>query len=67
MSGLLAANKLQEAGWRVTVLDKGRGVGGRMATRRFGGGSFDHGAQFFTARSDEFKEMVEDWRKAGAA
>ena len=67
MSGLLAANKLQEAGWRVTVLDKGRGVGGRMATRRFGGGSFDHGAQFFTARSDEFKAMVEDWQKAGAA
>ena len=67
MSGLLAANKLQEAGWGVTVLDKGRGVGGRMATRRFGGGSFDHGAQFFTARSDEFKGMVEDWQKVGAA
>lgn len=67
VSGLLAANKLQEAGWRVTVLDKGRGVGGRMSTRRFGGGSFDHGAQFFTARSDEFKQMVEGWQKAGAA
>ena len=67
VSGLLAANKLQEAGWRVTILEKGRGVGGRMATRRFDGGSFDHGAQFFTARSDEFKEMVEDWQTAGAA
>ena len=67
VSGLLAANKLQEAGWRVTVLEKGRGVGGRMATRRFDGGSFDHGAQFFTARSDTFKEMVEDWQTAGAA
>lgn len=67
ISGLLAADKLQEAGWRVTVLDKGRGVGGRMATRRFGGGTFDHGAQFFTARSDEFKEMVAGWQKAGAA
>ena len=67
MSGLVAANRLQEAGWRVTVLDKGRGVGGRMATRRFDGASFDHGAQFFTARSDEFKAMVEDWQGAGAA
>ena len=38
-----------------------------MATRRFRGGSFDHGAQFFTARSDEFKEMVEAWQEAGAA
>ena len=67
VSGLLAANKLQDAGWEVIILDKGRGVGGRMATRRFDGGSFDHGAQFFTARSDEFKGMVEDWQKAGAA
>ena len=67
MSGLMAANRLQEAGWGVTVLDKGRGVGGRMATRRFEGGSFDHGAQFFTARSDEFKELVQGWQKAGAA
>ena len=67
MSGLVAANRLQEAGWSVTVLDKGRGVGGRMATRRFDGGSFDHGAQFFTARSDEFKGMVAEWQRAGAA
>ena len=67
ISGLLAANRLQEAGWRVTVLDKSRGVGGRMATRRFDDGSFDHGAQFFTARSDEFKGMVKAWQQAGAA
>lgn len=67
VSGLMAANRLQEAGWRVTVLDKGRGVGGRMATRRFDGGSFDHGTQFFTARSDGFKEIVEGWQQAGAA
>ena len=67
ISGLLAARKLQEAGWRVTVLDKGRGVGGRMATRRFGGASFDHGAQFFTVRGDRFRELVEGWLSAGVA
>jgi renalase len=67
ISGLLAARELQEAGWRVTVLDKGRGVGGRMATRRFGGASFDHGAQFFTVRDDRFGKIVEDWLSAGAA
>lgn len=38
-----------------------------MATRRFGGGNFDHGAQFFTARSDLFKGFVGEWQKAGAA
>ena len=67
ISGLLAARELQDAGWRVTVLDKGRGVGGRMATRRFGGASFDHGAQFFTVRDDRFEKIVDDWVAAGAA
>ena len=67
ISGLLAARELQEAGWRVTVLDKGRDVGGRMATRRFGGANFDHGAQFFTVRGDRFRELVEAWVSAGAA
>jgi renalase len=67
ISGLLAANALQGEGWDVTVLEKGRGVGGRMATRRVGGGTFDHGAQFFTVRSDRFSDHVEGWLDAGAA
>lgn len=67
ISGLLAARELADAGWTVTVLDKGRGVGGRMATRRFGGGNFDHGTQFFTSRSDLFEGLVRDWLRAGAA
>lgn len=67
ISGLLAARELQTAGWRVTVLDKGRGVGGRMATRRFGGGTFDHGAQFFTVRGERFENLVDGWLEAGAA
>ena len=67
MSGLLAGDALQREGWPVTVLDKGRGVGGRMATRRVGGGTFDHGAQFFTVRDDRFSDLVEGWLGAGAA
>ena len=67
ISGLLAAGGLRDAGWRVTVLDKGRGVGGRMATRRVGGAGFDHGAQFFTVRSETFEGLVNDWLAAGAA
>ena len=49
MAGLTAATVLQNsAQWDVLVLDKGRGVGGRMATRRLGeGGKADHGAQYF--------------------
>ena len=67
VSGLLAARSLRDSGWETVVLDKWRGVGGRMATRRVGDGVFDHGAQFFTARSEEFKKLVAEWEGSGAA
>jgi renalase len=67
ISGLLAADALQLEGWDVTILDKGRGVGGRMATRRVEWGTFDHGAQFFTVRSDRFAGLVDGWLGAGVA
>ena len=66
ISGLLAANTLNQEGWTVTVLDKGL-VGGRMATRRVGEGTFDHGAQFFTVRGERFAGLVEGWLTAGVA
>lgn len=65
LSGLTAARELNSRGVDVTVFDKGRGVGGRMATRRIetpdGTAVFDHGAQFFTARSNTFRALVEQW------
>ncbi|MDP9411715.1 MAG: FAD-dependent oxidoreductase [Actinomycetota bacterium] len=67
ISGLLAARELRAEGWRVTVVEKGRRVGGRMATLRLGGGNFDHGAQFFTVRGERFAGLVEGWLAAGAA
>ena len=65
ISGLLAARELRSAGWQVVVLDKGHSVGGRMATRRVGGGTFDYGAQFLTVRSERFGELVGKWLEAG--
>lgn len=61
LSGLTAARELSRAGHDVTVLDKGRGVGGRLATRRMGDAVLDHGAQFFTVRSQLFGEHVAGW------
>jgi predicted NAD/FAD-dependent oxidoreductase len=65
ISGLLAAGRLQDAGISAIVLDKGRGVGGRMSTRRIGKARIDHGAQFFTASEDSFRERVQGWAKDG--
>ena len=48
LSGLSAAQTLVRSGRSVLVVDKGRGVGGRLATRRIGDATLDHGAQFFT-------------------
>lgn len=45
--GLTLARHAAERGARVRVLEKSKGVGGRMATRRANAFVFDHGAQFF--------------------
>ena len=65
VAGLAAAGVLQRAGRGVVVLEKSRGLGGRAATRRWDGRPVDHGAQFFTARSEAFKKQVSDWLAAG--
>ena len=50
ISGLACARTLAAAGLVPVVLDKGRGIGGRVATRRVGAMQFDHGAQYVTAQ-----------------
>ncbi len=65
ISGLAAARCLVAANIPVLVLDKGRGVGGRMATRRSGDATFDHGAQFFSARTSDFQRVVEEAKYSG--
>lgn len=65
MSGLTAANELVASGHEAVVLDKGRTVGGRMASKRLEGARFDHGAQHFSVRSAAFGEMVRELSFAG--
>lgn len=65
LSGLTAARTLQASGREVIVVDKGRSVGGRLATRRIGDARLDHGAQFFTVRGDDFAAVVSDAAAAG--
>jgi predicted NAD/FAD-dependent oxidoreductase len=65
--GLTAARILKGAGTNVVVIDKGRGIGGRMATRRIGDAVFDHGAQFVTARTEWFGAFLQDCQRSGDA
>ena len=66
LAGLTLAQRMQDAGWCVTLFEKARGPGGRMSTRRRDGGQFDHGAQYFTARSPSFAAAIARWEQAGA-
>jgi predicted NAD/FAD-dependent oxidoreductase len=67
MAGLSAAQRLATSDIPTIVLDKGRGVGGRMATRRAGEAVFDHGAQFISAKTPDFQEFVNGAVKLGIA
>ena len=73
LAGLAAARDLSNAGRGVLVLEKSRGVGGRAATKRLDLNPAehhpgehhpgrivraDHGAQFFTARSERFQALI---------
>ncbi len=64
LAGLTAANILKNNA-NITLFEKSRGVGGRIATRRSEPYFFDHGAQFFKARSAEFKDLINPMIKQG--
>jgi renalase len=50
-SGLAAAHVLQDAGHTVTLFESASAVGGRAATRRSAGYTYDHGAQYIKGGS----------------
>jgi renalase len=58
LAGISAARALIARGHAVTLFDKGRGPGGRLATRRIEAEGrklqFDHGAQYLRAESADF-------------
>ena len=58
LAGLTIANTLKDL-VDITIFEKSRGVSGRMSTRYADPYYFDHGAQYFTAKSDEFKAFLQ--------
>ncbi len=66
MAGLTCAQQLHQLGYRVVVLEKSRGVGGRIATRRLYGTFADHGTCYLTPQGDDrFQLFVEQLRRLG--
>lgn len=69
LAGLACAQALKQNGHTPTLFDKGRGLGGRMSTRRAqlssGTVTFDHGAPFIAAQDAGFNAELERWREEG--
>lgn len=64
LSGLTLAEQLQPYA-NTTVFEKARGIGGRMSTRYTDDFEFDHGAQYFTARSKSFQDFLTPYLEEG--
>lgn len=65
LAGLAAARTLQDHGVPVRVFDKGRGPGGRSATRFVDRYRFDHGAGYITTSDERFSRHITAWRERG--
>jgi len=65
-AGLSAARTLRDAGIAVSLFDKGRRAGGRLASRTSDYGDFDHGAQFLRLRDVGLLEHARQWEQAAA-
>lgn len=64
ISGLTTANLLKQDA-EITIFEKSNGVGGRMSTRRAESYFFDHGAQYFTARTKQFQNFIQPMHDQG--
>ena len=70
ITGLIIATILQRKGIKVTILDKRKYIGGRLATRyvkqsELVAGIFDYGVQYFSVTSPQFQVWVDDWLEHG--
>jgi renalase len=67
VAGLASARVLRRAGFYVEVFEQDRIIGGRMATTRMGIVTFDHGAQYVTARLTAFQKYLDELVGTGYA
>jgi len=58
MAGLVCAQQLAQAGYTVVVVEKSRGLGGRVATRRLNGTCADHGVRYLEPKGELLERFV---------
>lgn len=59
IAGLTVAQQLHQAGYKVVVVDKSRGVGGRVATRRLQGTCADHGLRYLEPQGKLIEKFID--------
>jgi renalase len=59
LAGLVCAQALQQQGYKVAVVEKSRGLGGRLATRRLPQGFADHGVRYLEAQGDFSQQLIQ--------
>ncbi len=59
MAGLSCAQQLRQAGYSVAVVEKSRGAGGRVATRRVQGTRADHGARYLEPQGETVQGLID--------
>jgi predicted NAD/FAD-dependent oxidoreductase len=67
IAGLSCARALTDGGARVRVVERGRVVGGRLASKRYDGRYADIGAAYLVADDPDFAARLTAWQSRGLA
>lgn len=65
IAGLTCAQQLQQCGYSVVVVEKSRGLGGRLATRRLSQTHADHGVRCLEVQGDLTRSLIQTLEAQG--
>ncbi|MGF1535052.1 MAG: NAD(P)/FAD-dependent oxidoreductase [Elainellaceae cyanobacterium] len=65
LSGLICGRSLRQQGYRTLILEKSRGLGGRLATRRIETATVDHGVRYLENQGPHTQNLIEQMTALG--
>lgn len=65
ISGLIAGKRLADEGHEVTIIEKSRSLGGRLATTNLDNIDLDYGIPHFAANTQTFQSFIKDLKAKG--